>query len=111
MLTSAHRMSYMMFNMMAVRHAAPARRSTVSADDVPSLVRGVRAARGLTQEALAREVGVTFSTVNSWENGRHRPIAALITRLLDIAGAAGLPVAGGPRGPRRAARVRPEPGR
>jgi transcriptional regulator with XRE-family HTH domain len=54
-------------------------------------------ARGLTQEALAHEVGVTFSTVNSWENGRHRPIPALVARLVDIAVAAGLVVVGSPR--------------
>ena len=58
----------------------------------PALVRGIRTARGLTQEQLAREIGVTFSTVNGWENGRHRPIPALVTRFLDIASAAGLVV-------------------
>jgi len=82
--------------MMCVR-GGRAGRETVSAADVPSLVRGIRVARGLTQEALAREVGVTFSTVNSWENGRHRPIPALVARLLDIAGAAGLVVASSSR--------------
>ena len=76
-----------------------AERQTVSAADVPSLVKSIRAARGLTQEALAREVGVTFSTVNSWENGRHRPIPALVVRLLDIAGAAGLVVSASPQQP------------
>ncbi len=68
------------------------RRREVSATDIPTLIRSIRAARGLTQEALAREIGVTFSTVNGWENGRHQPIPALITRLLDIANAAGLVV-------------------
>ena len=86
-------------------------RQTVSAADVPSLVRRIRAARGLTQEALAREVGVTFSTVNSWENGRHRPIPALVARLLDIAGAAGLAVAGPARRSRQSIRAQPESGR
>ena len=82
----------------------------MSAADVPSLVRGIRSARGLTQEALAREIGVTFSSVNGWENGRHRPIPALVARLLEIAGAAGLVVAGSAHRPRpsvRARRVKP----
>ena len=28
---------------------------------------------GMTQEQLARELGVTVGTVNRWENGRFRP--------------------------------------
>ncbi|MGH7484419.1 MAG: helix-turn-helix domain-containing protein [bacterium] len=88
-----------------------ARGREVSANDVPSLIRGIRAARGLTQEELAREISVTFSTVNGWENGRHRPIPALITRLLDIANAAGLVVVAGRRTPRGPARTYPGPQR
>jgi len=58
---------------------------------VPALVRSIRAVRGITQEQLAREVGVTFSTINAWENGKHQPIPALVNRLLDIASAARVP--------------------
>ena len=36
---------------------------------IPSLVKRLRQRLGLTQEQLAHEVGVTFSTVNQWENG------------------------------------------
>lgn len=39
---------------------------------------------GLTQEQFAREVGVTFSTVNLWENGRRRPQPYLLKRLLEL---------------------------
>jgi transcriptional regulator with XRE-family HTH domain len=60
------------------------------AADIPALVKGIRLTRGLTQEELAREVGVSFSTVNGWENGKHRPIPALVNRLLDLAASAGL---------------------
>lgn len=49
------------------------------------LVRRIRAVRGLTQEGLARELGVSFATVNGWENGRHRPIPALGRRLEEMA--------------------------
>lgn len=44
------------------------------------LVKQIRATRGLTQEGLARELGVSFATVNGWENGRHGPIPALARR-------------------------------
>jgi transcriptional regulator with XRE-family HTH domain len=39
---------------------------------------------GLTQEQFAREVGVTFSTVNLWENGHRRPQPYLLKRLLEM---------------------------
>jgi transcriptional regulator with XRE-family HTH domain len=58
--------------------------------DYPALVRSLRAARGLTQEQLAREVGVTFSTVNCWEPGKHRPIPSLASRLIALAQEAGV---------------------
>lgn len=32
-----------------------------------------RLARKLTQKALAKELGVTFLTVNRWLNGHHKP--------------------------------------
>jgi transcriptional regulator with XRE-family HTH domain len=39
---------------------------------------------GLTQEQFAQEVGVTFSTVNQWENGHRRPQPYLLRRLLEM---------------------------
>jgi transcriptional regulator with XRE-family HTH domain len=96
---------------MVGRRRGEARASEVSAVDIPSLITSIRAARGLTQEALAREIGVTFSTVNSWENGRHRPIPALIAKLLDIANAAGLLVVAGRRPPRVPLQTHPGPKR
>ena len=53
---------------------------------VASLVRTIRASKGLTQEGLARELGVSFATVNGWENGRHHPIPALERKLVELAG-------------------------
>ena len=58
--------------------------------DFPSLVRDIRKARGLTQEQLAREMNVTFATVNGWENAKHRPIRAFASQLLDMAITAGV---------------------
>lgn len=52
-----------------------------------------RRRRGLTQEEVARELGVTFATVNAWENGRRRPMPLLARRLAEIAARAGVDVA------------------
>lgn len=67
--------------------------------DFASLVKRLRAARALTQEQLARELEVTFATVNGWENGRHHPIPALASQLVSMAKSAGISVS-----PRRRAR-------
>ncbi len=40
----------------------------------PSLLKKVREHLNLSQEDLARELGVSFSTVNRWENGKTKPI-------------------------------------
>ncbi len=58
--------------------------------DYRRIVRELREARGLTQEELARRLGVTFSTVNCWENGKHRPIPALARKLMALASEAGV---------------------
>ncbi len=41
--------------------------------DIPRLVRELRERTGLTQEKFAAKLGVTFPTINRWENGRARP--------------------------------------
>ena len=41
--------------------------------DYPSLVKEVRKQLALSQEDLARELGVSYATVNRWENGQSRP--------------------------------------
>ncbi|WP_437650320.1 DNA (cytosine-5-)-methyltransferase [Sorangium sp. So ce362] len=56
--------------------------------ETAALVKRIRAQRGLTQEGLARELGVSFATINGWENGRHRPIPALARRLAELASSA-----------------------
>jgi len=38
-----------------------------------ALVKSVREQLGLSQEDLARELGVSFATVNRWENGQVKP--------------------------------------
>lgn len=41
--------------------------------DISKIIRDLRAALGLAQEQFAAKVGVTFSTVNRWENGKGKP--------------------------------------
>ena len=41
----------------------------------------IRSAAGLTQENLARELGVSFPTVNSWINGRSAPRKKALERI------------------------------
>ncbi len=54
------------------------------------LVSAIRQAGGFTQEALARELGVSFATVNSWERGRSRPRRAHILALESLAHSLGI---------------------
>ncbi len=41
--------------------------------DIPKTVKKLRTAMGLTQEQFAAKIGVTFSTVNRWENDKGKP--------------------------------------
>ena len=37
--------------------------------DYPQIIKDIREQLGLSQEYLERELGVSFATVNRWENG------------------------------------------
>lgn len=52
--------------------------------DIPQLVKSLRERMALTQEQFAQAVGVTFSTVNQWENGHRRPQPFLLKRLIEM---------------------------
>ncbi len=52
--------------------------------DFPRHVKRVRARLGLTQQALADQLGVAFSTVNRWENGQVRPSPLSWSQLQDL---------------------------
>lgn len=41
--------------------------------DLVWLVKSLRDQLGLSQEKFAAKLGVTFSSVNRWENGRRKP--------------------------------------
>lgn len=51
--------------------------------DIRRLVRELRDRTGLTQEKFAAKLGVTFPTINRWENGRARPSPLAIQRIED----------------------------
>ena len=42
-------------------------------ENLPELVKEVRRQLGLSQEELAHSLGVSFATVNRWENGKTNP--------------------------------------
>lgn len=52
--------------------------------NIPSLVKDLRRRLDLTQEQFAQRVGVTYSTVNHWENGKRLPLPFLAKRLVEM---------------------------
>ncbi len=52
--------------------------------DIPALIRELRQRLDLTQEQFAQRVGVTYSTVNHWENGKRVPLPFLVKRLVEM---------------------------
>ncbi|MEW6542161.1 MAG: helix-turn-helix transcriptional regulator [Nitrospirota bacterium] len=53
-------------------------------NDIPALVKELRERLHLTQEQFAHKVGVTYSTVNHWENGKRVPLPFLVKRLWEL---------------------------
>ncbi len=51
---------------------------------LPALVKELRKRLDLTQEQFAQRVGVSYSTVNHWENGKRTPLPFLAKRLLEM---------------------------
>jgi len=52
--------------------------------DLPRLVRTLRERTGLTQEKFAARLGVTFPTINRWENGRAKPSPLALKQIEDL---------------------------
>ena len=52
--------------------------------DLPLLIRELRERTGLTQEKFAAKLGVTFPTINRWENGRARPSPLALKQIEDL---------------------------
>jgi len=49
--------------------------------DYPKLVKEVRSQLAISQEDLARQIGVSFATVNRWENRQSKPSKLAKTQL------------------------------
>ena len=52
--------------------------------DFPQRIKTVRGVRGLTQTQFAELIGVSYATVNRWENGQSRPNKLAWRHILDI---------------------------
>jgi putative transcriptional regulator len=52
--------------------------------DIPLLIKELRKRLGLTQEQFAQKVGVTYGSVNNWENGKRTPQPFLVRRLVEM---------------------------
>lgn len=52
--------------------------------DHATLVREIRRRLGLTQEKFAARLGVTFPTVNRWENCKAKPSPLAMQELTDL---------------------------
>lgn len=58
-------------------------------DEIPVLIKALRHRTGLTQEKLASRLGVTFPTVNRWEQGRTRPSPLAVQKIKELLGSLG----------------------
>jgi DNA-binding transcriptional regulator YiaG len=52
--------------------------------DIPLLIRELRERTGLTQEKFAAKLGVTFPTINRWENGRAKPSPLALKQIVEL---------------------------
>jgi putative transcriptional regulator len=52
--------------------------------DMPRLIRELRERTGLTQEKFAAKLGVTFPTINRWENGRAKPSPLAMQKIEEL---------------------------
>ena len=52
--------------------------------DQPRRIKNVRGTRGLTQAQFAELIGVSFASVNRWENGQSRPNNLAWRRILEL---------------------------
>lgn len=58
----------------------------VTQPQVGNLIFELRLETGLTQEQFAATLGVTYSTMNRWENGRSRPSPLAMRKVEEMLG-------------------------
>ena len=67
-------MCYTMHRILEVSCQMPIKRPLVmNQPQISKLIRELRLENGLTQEQFAAELGVTYSSMNRWENGHTKP--------------------------------------
>jgi transcriptional regulator with XRE-family HTH domain len=49
--------------------------------EIGKLIRELRIETGLTQEKFAAQLGVTFPTINRWENNRAKPSPLAVEKI------------------------------
>ncbi|MDE0506827.1 MAG: SNF2-related protein, partial [Candidatus Poribacteria bacterium] len=59
--------------------------ATILPDDYPQEIKDIRETKGLTQSKFAELVGVSFATVNRWENRQSRPNKLAWKRIIELA--------------------------
>ena len=47
-------------------------------------LKAMRDSLGMTQEALARELNVSFPTVNKWENNKTKPLRIIRDKIIEL---------------------------
>ena len=53
-------------------------------EDISKIIRELRAVFALTQEQFAAKVGVTYSTINRWENDKSKPSPLALQRIKEL---------------------------
>ncbi|RLI08959.1 transcriptional regulator [Candidatus Bathyarchaeota archaeon] len=66
------------------RRGSERRRDLNRQADISELIRELRKRTGLTQEKFAAKLGVTFPTINRWENGRAKPSPLALQRIEEL---------------------------
>ena len=56
----------------------------MSKRDTSKMIKELRVTLGLTQEQLAAKIGVTYSTINRWENGKSTPSPLAMLRIEEL---------------------------
>ncbi|WP_414589078.1 helix-turn-helix transcriptional regulator [Scytonema sp. PCC 10023] len=66
-------------------------RIVIEQPEIGNLIRELRLLAGLTQEQFAAQLGVTYPTINRWENGRAKrsPLAMHRIEAILMVGSAG----------------------
>lgn len=56
-----------------------------ASNNIAAELKNIRQQHGWAQEDLARELGVSFATVNRWENGKTKPSRLAFEKINKIA--------------------------